>query len=50
MLMLSIELQASMPAGSPLTMMSPIAKTIKKQIPGYQQRLKNTLSNTTKTV
>jgi len=46
----SIQLQASMPAGSPLTIMGPIAQTIKTKIPGYQQRLKNTLSNTTKTV
>ena len=46
----SIQLQASMPAGSPLTIMGPIAQTIKTRIPGYQQRLKNTLSNTTKTV
>ena len=46
----SIQLQVSMPAGSPLTVMGPIAQAIKTKIPGYQQRLKNTLSNTTKTV
>ncbi len=46
----SLETQVSTPPGTPLAPTNLIAKTIGVKIPGYKQRLKNSLSKTTKTV
>lgn len=42
--------QVSTPIGTPLAPTNLIAQTINLKIPGYKQRLKNSLSKTTKTV
>ena len=46
----SIQNQVGVPAGTPLAPTNLVAQTIVAKIPGYKQRLKNSLSQTTKTV
>lgn len=46
----SIQTQVGVPLGTPLAPLNLVAQTIALKVPGYKQRLKNTLSNTTKTV
>ena len=46
----SIQSQVGVPAGTPLAPTNLVAQTIALKIPGYKQRLKNSLSQTTKTV
>ena len=46
----SIQNQIGVPAGTPLAPTNLVAQTIALKVPGYKQRLKNTLSQTTKTV
>lgn len=46
----SIQNQIGVPAGTPLAPTNLVAQTIALKVPGYKQRLKNSLSQTTKTV
>jgi len=46
----SIQNQVGVPAGTPLAPTNLVAQTIAAKVPGYKQRLKNSLSQTTKTV
>lgn len=46
----SIQNQVGVPAGTPLAPTNLVAQTIALKVPGYKQRLKNSLSQTTKTV
>ena len=46
----SIQNQVGVPAGTPLAPTNLVAQTIALKVPGYKQRLRNSLSQTTKTV